>query len=241
MPVRPEECLQAEEVASTWMAFRATGKPELRASLAMHYRPLVKRLAASAFAKRFDDSIEFEDLYQFGMVGLLEALDRFDPEGGANFVSYATHRIRGEILDGWTRNSEVGTQLSARRQRLKDRAQSLDEGSGSPFEQLYSLSVNLAIGFMLDDTGMYAEAAEGASALPSAYDSFSLKQAAEHLHRRVEGLPDKQKTLLKLHYFNGMQFSEIAMLLGLSRGRVSQLHKEALQSLRTEMPSATGR
>lgn len=222
-----------------WLEFTQTRAPELRAALIERYAPLVRILAAQNYAKRIDDSYEFHDLYQWGMIGLLEAIDRFEPDRGANFKTYAEHRIRGEILSGLSRVTEVASQIASRKQRLKERAEALVDEQGSPFELLMSLSVGLAIGFMLEDTGMYRPGGEEATR-ETPYQSYALKQLGETFRNQVAKLPTRQQQVIRLHYFNGLQFVDVAEVMGISKGRVSQLHKEGLVQLRVMLGQGEG-
>jgi RNA polymerase sigma factor for flagellar operon FliA len=95
--------------------------------------------------------------------------------------------------------------------------------------------MGLALGFMLEGTGLFAEAAtESAGAAPkdTAYDSLAWKDTVSHLHREIATLPEKEQIVLKQHYLNGLSFDQLAALLAVSKGRVSQLHRAALQTLR---------
>lgn len=231
MAERGEVLRQDAEQGEMWLEFTQTRAPALRALLIEKYAPLVRILAAQNYAKRIDDSYEFHDLYQWGMVGLLEAIDRFEPDRGANFKTYAEHRIRGEILSGLSRVTEVASQVASSKQRRKERAAALSDVQGSPFELLMSLSVGLAIGFMLEDTGMYRPGGEE-PVRETPYQSYALKQLGETFRNQVTKLPARQQQVIRLHYFNGLQFADVAKAMGISKGRVSQLHKEGLEQLR---------
>ena len=216
-----------------WAQFVHGRSPELRAALVERYQPLVRVLAASVYGKRVGDYFEFDDLYQWGMVGLLQAIDRFQPDFGNKFETYAEHRIRGEIMSQLSKTSEFACQLSARKQALKDRAELPMQEPLSPFDALFSLSIGLAIGFMLEGTRMYQ--AEGEAGQESGYQSLAIKQLSEQLRGKVASLPERQGQVIRLHYFSGLQFVEIAEILEVSKGRVSQLHGEALSRLRDHL------
>ncbi|OHX12056.1 hypothetical protein BI347_00035 [Chromobacterium sphagni] len=214
-----------------WSQFAQSRDPALRAALVECYQPLVRILAAGIYAKRVGEASEFADLYQSGMIGLLQAIDRFQPALGNKFKTFAERRIRGEILSHLEQASEVASQISARRQRLQDRSEAILDCQEEPFDMLFSLSIGFAISFMLDDTGMY-HATETEAKQPSAYQAYALKQLQLDLRRLIASLARGEQQVLKLHYFNGVQFNDIAQILGISKGRVSQLHKDGLRKLR---------
>src|SRR5438128_2076815 len=98
----------SEQETSLWAQYRRTGEPLLRARLVTTYLPLTHGIAARLFGQRSNDSVAFEDYLQYGRVGLLEAIDRFDPaRGEASFTTFAGYRIRGSILNGLEKATEV--------------------------------------------------------------------------------------------------------------------------------------
>lgn len=198
------------------------------------HQPLVRILAARIYARRVGDSFEFHDVFHWGMIGLLEAIDRYRPEYGVAFKTYAEYRIRGAILDQLARTSEVASQISARRKVRQERAQAIEADELAPFEMLRELSVGLAIGFMLEDSGMYL-AEQERPAEDMAYRSLELKETKRELLFNLARLPDKPQQVLRLHYLNGVPFSEVAQLMSLSKGRVSQLHTDGLALLRVSL------
>lgn len=218
----------------------AAPSAEARAALVEAHQPLVRILAARIYARRVGDSYEFHDVFHWGVIGLLEAIDRYRPECGVAFKTYAEYRIRGAILDQLARTSEVASQASARRKALQERVEAMEPDAAEPFDILRELSVGLAIGFMLEDSGMYLAEPEPASE-DLAYRSLELKETKRDLLAGLSGVPDKAQKVLRLHYLNGVPFSEIAQLIGLSKGRVSQLHKEGLAALRASLSSAKER
>ncbi|MEO4030981.1 sigma-70 family RNA polymerase sigma factor [Chromobacterium vaccinii] len=213
-----------------------------REALIESHLPLVRILAAQIFAKRIGDSFEFHDLFQWGVIGLLEAINRYRPDSGVGFKTYAEYRIRGEILDHLASTSEVASQMSARKKALRERAQNLDveTDASDPFEMLKSLSIGFAIGFMLEDSGMFQTEVEP-EGQDLAYQSLELKQMRRSLLTHLQALPPAQQKVLRLHYLQGVPFAEIAGILEVSKGRISQLHKEGLAALRGHLAAGKDR
>jgi len=103
-------------------------------------------------------------------------------------------------------------------------------------QALMDLAVGLAVGFMLEDTGLYA--GEDAEQRPTAYESLAWKEAIQKLAREVAGLPDRERLIVRRHYFEGLTFDQIGALLGLTKGRISQLHRAALALLKKRLRKA---
>ncbi|MDF0606936.1 sigma-70 family RNA polymerase sigma factor [Neisseriaceae bacterium TC5R-5] len=226
-------------VAVMWTQYLRQRTDEWRLPLIEHYLPLVKIIAANSYAKRVDESCSFLDRYQSGVVGLLAALEGFDPQRDVDFKTFATPRIKGEILNALSRASEVASQLSGRKKYLQDRVNHLGQQPDSAFEQLLSLSVGLAIGFMLEDDRLYQASADEDNgkvlAADSVYQSLQMQQLKTLLHQHLHQLTPRQRQVIRLHYFQGLLFADIAQALQLSKGRVSQLHQEAIDKLKVTL------
>lgn len=222
---------QQAHLSEAWQRYRQNRDPDARADLIETYLPLVETLAAMAFGQRVDDALSYHDMLHYGITGLLEALDRYDPDKGADFKTYATYRIKGNIQNGIARGSEVASQAVARKTYLRERVESLHTDSGDTLGKLIEQSIGLAIGFMLDNTGLFQDDAQPSTS-GEPYYSYELAELAQHFKVQIESLPKNQRRVIQLHYFHHYDFAVIAEMLNLSRGRVSQIHKEALQKLR---------
>ncbi|MEH0167837.1 sigma-70 family RNA polymerase sigma factor [Roseateles microcysteis] len=210
--------------------------PAERAALVDAYTSLVRRLAAKCYARRGGTELEFADLVQLGMVGLLEAIDRYSPDRGARFETFATYRVEGAILNGLPEYSELQRQLEFRRRMVKERSASIQlpgeaqRPADSALVRLADLAVGLALGFALEDSGMYQD--EESSRPDNAYARIELQQLRARLATLVTGLPDGERRVIERHYFQQIPFEEIAAGVNLTKGRVSQLHRAGLMRLR---------
>lgn len=236
----PVHCSEpSTEQAARWANRQS---PVERASLVDAYTPLVRRLAAKAYARRIGGELEYADLVQFGMVGLLEAIDRYTPARGVRFETFATYRVEGAILNGLPSYSELQRQLALRRELARDRADSLRRGLAGPdrsaLERLADIAIGLALGFALEDSGL---ATHDEPADPdNAYARLELAQLRRHLAELTEQLPDAERRVVFRHYFQQQPFDEIAAGMGLTKGRISQLHHAALKRLRERLRQLHG-
>jgi RNA polymerase sigma factor for flagellar operon FliA len=215
--------------------------PAERASLVDAYTPLVRRLAARVYRRRFGAELDYADLVQIGMVGLLEAIDRYTPARGIRFETFATHRIEGALLNGLPAYSELQRQLAVRRELIRERSQSLQATAPqdrSALERLAELAIGLALGFALEDPGL-GEAAELAEP-DNAYARAELAQLRRRLAELTERLPEAEQRVIFRHYFQQQPFEEIASGLNLTKGRISQIHHAALRRLRQRLRELKG-
>ncbi len=225
--------------AACWRRHQYGGDADAREALFETYLPFAKKLAADQYYRRRRNNYELGDLEQWAVEALLDAIDRYDPYRRIPFTAFARRRIIGNIADGIAGMSEVGRQSRHLTRLEKERLEALtnsgaDKASDDPFAQLRELTIGLALGMMLEGTGLYLDA-DRPSPAPSAYDSLVWKNMVRRLNEEVENLSPPQPFLLRQHYREGVSFAQLAQLLRLSRGRISQLHRKALETLRRRL------
>ena len=222
--------------ASLWRRLRFEGNERCRETLFTRYMPLARALAAKYLKAQQTRSIERGDLDQFAFEGLLQSLDRFNPLKGVPFSAFARPRISGNITDGMARMSDMTAHLGHMRRSRRERLVSLQaaEISGDALDQLADLAFDLAIGIMLDDTGI-VESADGADNRVNVYEGLAWRQAQAALTEEISSLPENEGAVIQHHYQNGLNFATIAELLRLTRGRISQLHRSAIERLRRRL------
>jgi RNA polymerase sigma factor for flagellar operon FliA len=205
------------------------------------YQSLARSIAVSEFRRRPAYGLERSDFLQLAFGGLLEAVDRFDPLRGAPFSAYARRRIRGSISDGIARSSESGAQYSHARRLETERLRSLDDPSAQhgkdAIAQLSDIALALAIGLVVQSSRKTSDARGLNLVELGAYESVAWRDIELTLLQEVDRLPQAEQTVLKQHYLQEMPFKDIASLLGISKGRVSQLHRAALGRLRERLKS----
>lgn len=224
--------------------------------LAQRYAPLVKRIAYHMMAK-LPASVEVDDLVQNGMIGLLDAMDRYEDGLGAQFETYAVQRIRGAMLDGLRENDWLPR--SARREiRKVDAAiQRLEHEHGRPpseAELAGALDMSLAEyqKLLLEARGhqlVYLEDlgdGEGDDFLERhgpVNEADPLAQLEDAGTRRqlvgaIEALPEREKLMMALYYEQDLNLREIGEVMGVTESRVCQLHSQAISRLRAAMAVA---
>ncbi len=211
------------------------------------HMPLVRRIAAH-IASRLPHDVVADDLVQEGALGLLDAIGRYTPQPDQNFEAYASMRIRGAIYDACRRNDLLPRVQRERLDAVQATIRRLEHELGrapTQAECAAQLKLSLAqyrqwldqwVGLMPIDEVPEEWLPEDPRADP--FDHLALQQARDHLARLIEKLPVKQQQVMALHYQQDLSFAEIAEVLQLTRGRISQLHTEAMLSLRAWLGSA---
>jgi RNA polymerase sigma factor for flagellar operon FliA len=217
--------------AALWRRARLEDDAGSRTRLFERYMPLARAVASKHKRWRWRGA-DRRDLEQLAFEGLLQALDRFDPLVGTPFGAFARRRMTGAIADGMTRMSDYDAQLGSRRRLQQERLRLIVPGGREedPVEALADLVMDLAIGLMLEGTGMIAAEGE-ADTRPDPYQSLVWREAQGALAAEVTRLPESEGVVVRQHYLAGLPFVRIADLLRLSRGRVAQLHRTALDRL----------
>jgi RNA polymerase sigma factor for flagellar operon FliA len=215
------------------------------------FAPLVKRIAHHMMS-RLPGSVEADDLVQVGMIGLMDALNRYEEMPGAQFETYAQQRIRGAMLDELRQLDWLPRGARKNMRQIEAAVNALQQRLGrSPTEKEIAGELRVSIeGYhqmLLDARGAqlvhYEDftdsddddflerncAATGADPLASLLDG-DLRHA---LIGAIDGLPEREKTLMGLYYEQEMNFKEIGAILGVSESRICQIHSQAIARLRS--------
>ncbi|MDD5297285.1 MAG: RNA polymerase sigma factor FliA [Rhodocyclaceae bacterium] len=238
--------------------YTASGTLE-RDQLVIHYAPLVKRIAYHLMAK-LPASVQVEDIIQNGMMGLLDAINRYEDGLGAQFETYAVQRIRGAMLDGLRENDWLPRSLRRDMRRIEAAIHNLEQQNGRPpseKELAESLDMTLAdYQKMLQEARGYQlvyfedfREEEGDDYLDrhfgnSGDDPLEIlldKSMRDALIKAIEDLPEREKLVMGLYYEEEMNLREIGEVLGVSESRVCQLHSQAVARLRSRMLDSRAR
>ncbi len=234
-----------------WQVFKDRREADIRERLALSYLPLV-RMQTRQMARRLPPSVKAEDLEGYGMIGLLEAIDRFDPDRGVPFEVFARLRIRGAMYD-YLRTLDRLPRLARRQvQRIQAESHALTRALGRmPTDEELARAVGVetpVLGRVLADAqaaipSSLEESQEG-ERLPDALardaggdilTQIEREELAAELWRAIDALPVRHKLIVGLYYCEGLTLGEIGRVLGITESRVSQLRGQALDSLRTQL------
>lgn len=222
----------------------------------MEYAPLI-RFIAQKIAVRLPSNIEFDDLVSSGVIGLMDAIDKYDPSRDNKFKTYAEFRIRGAILDelraqDWVPRSvrEKAKQLEKAHVRLEQqlgRAPTEDELtkelniSKDEYYELLNQVKSVSI-LSLDEAGSFNSSDRKSilsllesCKIPSPIAQLNLKAVKEIVTKAIESLPEKQRLVLSLYYYEDLNLKEIGEVLEVTESRVSQLHTQAILWLKRKL------
>ena len=229
-----------------------------RDRLILQYAPMIKHLALR-IAMRLPSHIEIEDLINSGVIGLIDAIEKFDPEKGVRFETYAEFRIRGTILDelraqDWVSRSvrQKANQLSRTYAELEQklgRAATDEEAMESlgldreAFHKLLDRVRSISLINWEEITGR--EKLDGTTGeIPTDFwkgtDPFrdlNLRRVRQVLQNAVEGLPEKERIVVSLYYYADLNMKEIGEVLDITESRISQIHTKAVLRLRGKVLS----
>lgn len=233
-----------------WERFSEGGEAEARGQLIERYLPLSRAIAASLYGKRIADDAEFADYMQYATMGLIEAVDSFDWRRGVKFNTFATYRIQGAIRNSIVNFSERREQAGLLYRLKRERLESIKAGDEPPagrrrargsalVKEMADMTVIWALSYLLEGSGMLAGRDE-AQYVEQFYDGMEVRQLKERIAGLVDALPDQERRVIKYHYFQNLEFTEIAKIFGLTKGRISQIHKRALLLLREAHTLAGG-
>jgi RNA polymerase sigma factor for flagellar operon FliA len=211
-----------------WALWRG-GDERARDTLAAHYADWTRRLAREVFMRVRGRSADWPDYVQNASLGLVEAMATYDPARGVPFEAYARHRVRGAVFNGL--RALLVTRPAVEERSWREHIDSLlDEQSDDPLEQLVGLVSSLGLGYAM---GSWVEPEQTTAATP--YDEAVREQLRSRIERQLVRLPEKERLVLQLHYLHHMAFANIAQMLSLTKGRISQLHRQALARLKLQM------
>ena len=232
----------SEDLDQIWAEYRATGEAGLRNRLVLQYAPLVKYVAGR-LRTRMPDSVDPDDLVSDGVLGLMDAIERFEPARGLSFQTFAVPRIRGAIIDGM-RSMDFVPRSVRDKLRAVQRAQVLlEERLGRlPEDTEVAREVGIPVQQLRD---LSRQANSNHASLDDFDLADELSSAADHkveqgdvnasLMRVVDQLAERDQVIIALYYFEGLTLAEIGQVLGVTESRVSQVHRSATTTLREKL------
>jgi RNA polymerase sigma factor for flagellar operon FliA len=238
------------DIAEVWAAYAETRGRSLRDQLVLHYTPLVKHVAGRV-AVGLPSSVDRADLVSAGILGLLEAIERFDLDRGIPFEGYATSRIRGAILDELRAADWVPRSVRAKARAVEAAYQEVEARlhrvptddelasvAGMSVPQLNSAFTEIAASGLvaLDEVTALGDALADRRGGP---DRVLEEVEAQHvLAEAVRRLPERERTVLAHYYVDNLTLAQIGDLLGVTESRISQIHAKAVLHLRARLAAA---
>ena len=246
-----------EPLGAIWHAFKSLGDDDAREQLILHYAPLVKYVA-SRVATGLPSSVEQSDLVSYGMFGLMDALNKFEPGRGNKFETYAIPRIKGAIIDelramDWVPRSvrfkqrEIEKALADLEAMLKRQPteKELAERLGMSLSELHEVitQISFVSVLALDETvSVGQDRGEQVSLIDTLADKgldpthgVESQETRGMLAAAINGLSEREKIVVTLYYFEGLTLAEIGGILGVTESRICQIHTKAVGLLRNQL------
>lgn len=238
--------VEQEQWLQLWGRWKETNDPKVREELVKACAPLVQRQVRAFFSTPVLDE---EDLFSIGMIGVWDALEKYDPARGVRFETFATWRIRGAILDELRKLDWLPR---GKRERTRQLTQAYEELEQAKMRHVRDEEVAEYLGIQLEELHRQLlrsqqsqwqslEAAEEEFSMLERLKDENLPELSQLVHQQevqellaqcIQRLPEKERLVLTLYYYEELTPQEIARVMNLSAARISQLHKKAIFRLR---------
>jgi len=258
------EAKKTDNTAYIWREFKRTGDQALRDRLILTYAPLVKYVAGR-LGSGLPNHVEESDLVSYGLLGLISAIERYEPSRDVKFETYAVTRIRGSIIDelrsmDWVPRSirarardieraiaalesnlgraptdeEIADKVGVTEEELGDSLLDISRSSIAALDELWTSSSGSGDPVALIDT-----LEDPLAAAPEA--ELAVTEIKEVLGDAIAALPEREKLVVTLYYYEELTLREIGEVLGVTESRVSQLHTKAVLRLKARLAGSQTR
>lgn len=255
-----QDALRAAQLERWWRDFLKNRSPAAREALALHYLYLVGYIYGR-IAINLPPAVDKQDLEHQGVLGLLAALDNFDPAKNVKFETYASIRIRGAMIDYLRKQDILSRPLRKRAAEIEKASEELakrtgrvpavaelaremgttvDEISDSLWRSSHSFILSLEREMYEDEEGAGSTVADSlAIQVPGPHDEAERQNLLECMAKAIEELPEKERQIIALYYHEELTLKEIGEVLGISESRVCQIHSRAVFFLRQKLQLET--
>jgi RNA polymerase sigma factor FliA len=247
------------DVSTLWTRFKVEQDSAARDELILNYSPLVKYVAGR-LASSLPQTVDTADLISYGIFGLIDAIEKFDLERAIKFETYAISRIKGAIIDELRAMDWVPRSVRSRAREIESAYVALENTLRRvPSDQEVADHMNISIKefqvllaklsytsvVSFEELWVGGERDEGQNAIGSIKDDtaedpvaiFETGEIKEILAGAIDKLPERERTVVALYYYEGLTLKEIGQVLGVTESRVSQLHTKAVLRLRAKLHS----
>lgn len=252
----------ADSVVGAWEEYKRDGSGTARDALILHYSPLVKYVAGRV-AVGLPANIDQSDLISYGIFGLIDAIDKYDRDKGVKFETYAISRIRGAIIDELRAIDWVPRSVRAKARSIEKAYTSLEnklkrppsdpeiaEELGISVDELTGIYTQLStVSLIALDELMTIDGEKGDrmslvdtledTKTESPMEVFESEEMKNILIEAINKLPEREKVVVTLYYYEGLTLAEIGQVLGVTESRICQMHTKAVLALRGRIREAT--
>ena len=245
--------LDAKEHQNLWRQYAQTKDPAIRETLIVENAYLIKYVAGRLNIY-FSANLEYDDLVSFGVFGLIDAIDKYDPNKGVKFETYASLRIRGAIIDNIRELDWVPRSLRQKGKDLEKAYTDLEYELGRPpsdeetaeklglsmkdfskFVNDASISTLVSLEEVVEQNSDYPDDPGFEDITENPVKQAEFNELKEMLAGEIDRLSEKEKTVITFYYFNELTLKEISEIMKVSESRISQLHTKAIAKLRGKL------
>ena len=248
---------ETRTLKSIWQAYRESGTAQSKEDLIMSCMPLVRHVA-NRLAAQLPPHLDREDLLEAGIYGMVDAIERYNPREDAKFETYAVLRIRGAIIDELRSRDFVPRSVRRKARQIREtRAALTADNDYTPTTSQLAEALNLnedelnnalaEVDSIASFTSLYDQRGGDHSdsfrmldVIPdpksaSPFQSMEVEEKKKALATAIQGLPDQERLVITLYYYEGMLLKQIGELLSVSESRISQVRSRALMLLKLKM------
>ena len=250
--------MKAVDRGKLWDSYREKPTPELREQIIIEYAPLVK-VVAGRLSMYLGKNVEFDDLVSYGVLGLIDAIDKFDLSKDVKFETYASLRIRGSILDQIRKMDWIPRTVRQKQKKIDDAIKIIEmrKGNNATDEEI-AIELGLSDEELLDWQSQLkvtnvvslnefveqgtdpAMDAHSNSHFIQPEDMVSQQELKQMLEEALGLLTEKENKVVLMYYYEDLTLKEISQVLEVSESRVSQLHTKAIAKMRKKMGNYLG-
>jgi RNA polymerase sigma factor for flagellar operon FliA len=241
-----------------WEEYQKNPTQELRETLITEYASLVK-VVAGRLSMYLGYNVEYEDLVSYGIFGLIDAIDKFDPGKDVKFETYASLRIRGAILDQIRKMDWIPRTVRQKQKKIDEAIKTVEartgknatdreisselgigEGELNEWQSQLKVTNIVSLNEFVEQGGEPVMDARHNSHFIQPEDSVQEEELKKVLNETMELLTEKERKVILLYYYEELTLKEISNILSVSESRVSQLHTKALLKMRKKMGNYMG-
>jgi RNA polymerase sigma factor for flagellar operon FliA len=267
-PAAKKQTRQKKVDASTdadllWAEYKENHSPEAREKVILHYAPLVKYVAGRV-STGLPPSVEFGDLVSYGVFGLLDAIEKYDPSRGIKFETYAIARIKGAIIDELRADDWVPRSVRFKAREIEKAYMAL-EGElrrvptdeevarklGVSVEEYLNLLSKMSLISLVALDELWTVSGDKPDKISLAdivedvkvkdpSKTFEIEEMKDIIAEAINRLPERERIVVTLYYFEGLTMREIGEVLTVTESRVCQMHTKAILRLRARLGTALG-
>jgi RNA polymerase sigma factor FliA len=254
---------RADDTQTLWLQFRKTGDQGIRDRLILTYAPLVKYVAGR-LGSGLPAHVDEGDLVSYGLLGLIGAIERYEPDRDVKFETYAIARIKGAIIDELRAMDWVPRSVRSRAREIERAIGQLEAKTGrAPTDEEIAKKVGITVEELEDSLTDIARSSIAAldelwtvsgqgdqialidtiedTDAPDPQGSLSQTEMREAIADAIARLPEREKLVVTLYYYEELTLREIGEVLGVTESRVSQLHTKAILRLKARLSGPPGR